>query len=267
MEDNSNAIAVLNKVLGAAMSLPGVKVNRKEFLFGKLMPYCNQENTLKAINGNPTKVIDIAILDKIADSVISSHTTKVTAISAVAGVPGGLAMAATIPADIAQYYWHTLVVSQKLAYIYGWPDLLDKDGNLSDDAVNLLTVFLGVMSGVAVANEGINKAARAFSVQVVKRLPKMALTKTVIYPIAKQVAKWLGIQLTKENFAKALGKAIPVLGGIISGGITLSTFLPQARRLKKKLQEQTDLFKNAKETTDTTNAEEVEYEDVSSDTD
>ena len=267
MEDNSKAIAVWNKVLGAAMSLPGVKVNRKEFLSGKLLPYCTHENALKAINGNPTKVIDIAILNKIADSVISSHTTKVTAISAVAGLPGGIAMAATIPADIAQYYWHTLVVSQKLAYIYGWPDLLDKDGNLSDDAVNLLTVFLGVMSGVAVANEGINAAARALSVQVVKRLPKMALTKTVIYPIAKQVAKWLGIQLTKENFAKAIGKAIPVLGGIISGGITLSTFLPQARRLKRKLQKQADLFKNAKETIDTKNVEDVEYEDVSSDTD
>jgi hypothetical protein len=43
--------------------------------------------------------------------------------------------------------------------------------------------------------------------------------------------------------------------------------LPQARRLNRKLQKQADLFKNAKETIDPKNAEDVEYEDVSSDTD
>ena len=267
MEDNSNAIAVWNKVLSAALSIPGVKVNRKEFLFSKLMPYCTEEEIMNAINGNPTKVIDSTILNKIADSVISAHTIKVTALSTAAGIPGGFAIAATIPADLAQYYWHTLVVSQKLAYIYGWPDLLDKDGQLSDDSVNLLTVFLGVMSGVAVANEGINAAARALSKQVVKRLPQMALTKTIIYPIAKQVAKWFGIQLTKQNFAKAIGKAIPFVGGIISGGITLATFRPETRRLKKKLMEQAELFKNPQASSKNDNAEDVEYEDVSLDTD
>ena len=38
-------------------------------------------------------------------------------------------MAATIPADLAQDFWHAIVLSQKLAYLYGWPDLLE-DGEL-----------------------------------------------------------------------------------------------------------------------------------------
>ena len=35
-------------------------------------------------------------------------------------------MVGTVPADLAQFYWHTLVLAQKLAYLYGWPDLSDK---------------------------------------------------------------------------------------------------------------------------------------------
>lgn len=66
----------------------------------------------------------------------------------------------------------------------------------------------------------------------------MALTKTAIYPLIKQIAKWIGISLTKSSFAKALGKVIPIVGGAISGGLTLATFRPQAKRLQKKLQEQ-----------------------------
>ena len=41
-------------------------------------------------------------IDKIADSIIQNERLKVSGISAALGAPGGAAMAATIPADIAQ---------------------------------------------------------------------------------------------------------------------------------------------------------------------
>ena len=91
------------------------------------------------------------------------------------------------------------------------------------------------MMGVSVANEAIQQLAQNFAKQIVKRLPKYALTKTVIYPIVKQVAKWIGVKLTKESFAKGLGKVVPVLGGVISGGLTYVTFKPGAKKLKKTL--------------------------------
>ena len=49
--------------------------------------------------------------------------------------------------------------------------------------------------------------------------------------------------MTKQSFSKALGKVIPVLGGVISGGITLATFRPSAKRLQKQLQEGMVCFK------------------------
>ena len=80
------------------------------------------------------------------------------------------------------------------------------------------------MMGVAIANEGIQQIAQRLSGEVVKRLPQKALTQTVIYPIVKQVAKWIGIKLTKESFAKGISKAIPVVSGAISGGLTYVSF-------------------------------------------
>ena len=51
------------------------------------------------------------------------------------------------------------------------------------------------------------------------------------------MAKWIGIKLTKESFAKGLGKVVPFLGGVISGGLTYATFKPGAKKLKKTLHE------------------------------
>lgn len=232
-----------NQVMVAAMAVPGIKVNRASFLQEELSNRHIGQNTISlCIQENPVKHLDIAKLDAIAKACIKNHTLKVTAISAAAGIPGGFAMIGTLPADAAQYYYHVLKVVQKLAYIYGYPSLLDENGNLTDNAINVLTVFVGVMFGVSLANQALSKMSQALAEQVVKRLPRMALTKTVWYPIIKQIAKWLGIKVTKDSFAKGAAKVVPILGGGLSGGITYITFKPQANRLMKHLREDSEVF-------------------------
>ena len=197
----------------------------------------SEEQVKQAVKERPTNIVSRDIIDKIANSCINSHTTKVTAISAAAGLPGGLALAATIPADLAQYYWHVFVLAQKLAYLYGFPDLRDEEGNLSDTACDILTLFVGVMMGTSIANQAVKNVSQELAKQVVKRLPQQALTKTAWYPLVKNVAKWIGIKLTKDLTAKGIGKMIPVLSALISGALTLATFRPCAKRLQRKLQE------------------------------
>lgn len=258
----TNEVSVWNKVMATAMDIPGVKVDREAFLTKELRPYCTKDELEKAIK-NPVGVISQERIDTLANACIRNQTAKVTAISAAAGVPGGLAMVATIPADMAQYYWHTFVLAQKLAYLYGIPDLRDEDGNLTETSQDMLTLFVGVMMGAAAANNAIKNVSKAFAVQVAKRLPQKALTKTVYYPIIKQVAKWIGVNLTKASFAKGVGKAIPVVGGVISGGLTLATFRPAAKRLQKKLREQMyDIKADVDNATTETLKEDVDYEDV-----
>ena len=57
-------------------------------------------------------------------------------------------MLGTIPADLMQYYAHALRIMQKLAYLYGWGELLPNDRDADDDTIGVLAVFFGVMLGV-----------------------------------------------------------------------------------------------------------------------
>ncbi|MBF4635151.1 hypothetical protein ITJ38_12110 [Agreia pratensis] len=159
-----------------------------------------------------------------------------TAISAATGLPGGLALFATIPADTAQYFAHMLRISQKLAYLHGWPELFARDGDEADDETqDLLTLFMGVMFGVQTANKAVGVVAARLAEQAARQLPNRALTKGVVYPIVKKVALRLGEQMTKSIFAKSVAKAIPLVGSVISGGFTLAAFVPMAKRLNRHL--------------------------------
>ena len=135
-------------------------------------------------------------------------------------------MMATIPADLTQYYGFVIRVAQELAYIYGWKELSSDSSELDSDTESQLIVFIGVMSSVSAANGTI---ARLFGEQAMKAVEKKvaakALTKTWYYPIAKKIAAMLGQRMVKETFAEGVSKAVPVLGGAISGGLTFATVI------------------------------------------
>jgi hypothetical protein len=153
-------------------------------------------------------------------------------------MPGGVAMAATIPADIAQYYGYMLRATQKLMYLYGFPeiDLEEKGQTFDSETMNILIICMGVMYGAVGANNALKAIAKALASGVEKQLLCKALTKGTIYPIVKSVAKWFSVKMTKEVFAGFFKKAIPVVGGVIGGGITYLSFKPCCDKLKESLQ-------------------------------
>ena len=199
-----------------------------------------QEIIEKAIATTPALAgIDSKEIDKIANEVIKFERNCVSGISAALGAPGGLAMAATIPADIAQYYGYTLRATQKLLYLYGFPDIRNGEDSLQLDheTINTIILCMGTMNGVAGANNAVKGMAKALAVGVEKKLLNMALTKGTVYPIVKGVARWFGVRMTKALFAGFFKKAIPVVGGIVGGGITFFSFKPCCLRLKEVLQD------------------------------
>jgi hypothetical protein len=155
----------------------------------------------------------------------------VSSVSFATGLPGGWWVAGTVPADLTQFFWHTLVILQKLAYLYGWPELLSEEGELDDETLLILTVFIGVMFGAESAGKILSDLAERVAAQVLKRLPRETLTKWGLYRLAREVAKWIGIKLTKESFARVLSKLVPILGGLISGTITWIAFTLMTNRL------------------------------------
>ena len=223
--------------LSTASTLPMVHIDRKKFLLKELIKFYPKEKVDIAIQNNPAYAgIDISTIDKIANSCINYETNKVSSISFAAGIPGGFAMAGTIPADITQYFAHILRILQKLIYLYGWEEILPEDGSIDDDTSNIITLFVGVMFGVNGAASTITKISASAAQKASKNIAAKALTKGTLYPIVKKIAQALGVKMTKDIFARGVSKAIPIIGGIASGGLTYITYKPMAYKLKKHLE-------------------------------
>ncbi|MFD4239040.1 hypothetical protein [Streptomyces sp. NPDC058542] len=234
---SENAESRFSALLVGAARLPGVRIDREAYLRTALSRHCSEDELRRAIAETPAAAgIPLAVLDRVANESIRYETAKVSAVSAAAGIPGFIALPATVPADVAQYVAHMLRIAQKLAYLYSWPDLFSVDNDDLDDATKgVLTLFFGVMFGTQSANAAVGKVAGMMSEQVAKKLPQQALTKGVVYPIVKKVAGYLGVEMTKQTFAKSVSKAIPLVGAVVSGGLTFATFRPMSRRLKTHL--------------------------------
>ncbi|MEU0134295.1 hypothetical protein ABZ172_09705 [Streptomyces sp. NPDC006296] len=234
---SENPESRFSALLVGAARLPGVRIDREAYLRTALARHCSEDDVRRALEETPAAAgIPLDVLDRVANESIRYETAKVSALSAAAGIPGFIALPATVPADLAQYVGHMLRVAQKLAYLYSWPDLFSVDNEDLDDATkSVLTLFFGVMLGTQSANAAVGKVAEAMSQQAAKKLPQKALTQGVLYPVVKKIAGYLGVEMTKQTFAKSVSKAIPLVGAAVSGGLTFATFRPMSRRLKAHL--------------------------------
>lgn len=239
VDQNGNGEIDIEDVIIMGLKVPGIRIDRASFLQRELQKNFPQDVIDDAIEKNPMHAgIPAKSIDRIADEVIKYERACVSGISTALGMPGGVAMAATIPADIAQYYGYMLRATQKLMYLYGFPEIdMEEQGQSFDsETINILIVCMGVMYGAAGANNALKAMAKALAAGVEKQLLRKALTKGSIYPIVKSVAKWFSVKMTKEVFAGFFKKAIPVIGGVIGGGITFLSFKPCCDKLKSSLQ-------------------------------
>lgn len=241
LDVNGNGEIDIEDIIIIGMLTPGVKINRADFLSKELKNKCTPEVIKKAIETTPSQAnIPIEIIDQVADSIIQMERNLVSGISAALSAPGGVTMIATLPADIAQFYGYMLRTAQKLMYLYGFPQIdteQNNDGVFDSATINLLTISLGVMYGVGSANVALKAMAKALGKGVEKQLLKASLTKGIIYPIVKSVAKYFNVKMTKQVFAGFFKKSIPVVGGVIGGGITYLSFKPCCDNLKLSLRE------------------------------
>ena len=239
IDQNGDNRLTVEDVIIAGLKIPGIRIKRDEFLKKEFIVHYKEDIVNGIIEKNPAALnIPMKKVDEIADSVIQYERLQVSGISAALSMPGGIAAVATLPVDIAQYYGYMLRATQKLLYLYGFPEIEINDEQLLDSAtMNTIILCLGVMYGVAGANTALRKIAKALSVGVEKKLINTALTKGTIYPIVKAVAKWFNVRMNKKIFAGFFKKSIPVVGGVIGGGLTYATFKPCCERLKNTLKE------------------------------
>ena len=236
IEDNKEITSdiMLEEIICKAIQIPGVKVDRNKFL---AEIFSSKVDLLEnIINNGPIGVgITREEINNIANRLIMKRTSQSSIASFAAGIPGRLAMAATIPADILQFFGMSLRLAQELSYLYGADDLWE-NGKIDDEKVkNQLILYCGVMFGVSGAVSGVRILSTQVAKTALKKIPQKALTKTFWYPMIKKICSFVGYTLTKKTLASGVSKAIPVIGGVISGTINFASMMPMARKLNDTL--------------------------------
>lgn len=228
----NNEKTALVDILSEALSIPGVKVNRESFLvqtFPKVEPAIREQILAEGpVRAGFTK----EELHRIASNIITRYTWTSTGASFLTGLPGGVAGTAIgISADTMQYFGIALRLAQEISYLYGAEDLWNDNSINLDAVMNRFVLYFGVMLGAGGAAATMRVAFAALGKQVLKKLPQKALMKTFYYPIIKSIAKFFGKQMTKTTFAKGVSKVVPLIGGVVSGGITFATMPPMGNKL------------------------------------
>ena len=102
------------QVLQQVVKLPVVKVDREKFLVEKFSKELDRKDIATLLEQGPTSLLPQESLDRVAKSCIKDNVLLASGTSVLAGLPGGLAMAITIPTDIAQFYAFSLKLAQEL---------------------------------------------------------------------------------------------------------------------------------------------------------
>ncbi len=238
MDKNQSAIdPAFSGVISAAIQIPGIKVNRETFLLDQLKPETPERSRVLIEKGPVGAGYPRSELKRLAHKLVNTRTITSSAVSFAAGIPGGLAMAGTVSADLVQFYAVALRLAQEIAYLYGEEDLWTSTSPDPKKVNDQLILYCGVMLGASGASQAVRLLSSSLSKQALKKLPQKALMSTLYYPIVKHIAKALGLRMTKSIFAKGVSKIIPIVGGVLSGGLTLATMRPMGIRLIDTLDE------------------------------
>lgn len=218
------------QTVGAVAKLPVVRVDRETFLRKQ---FADSEHLDAIINNGPHAVFTPEALEKRAKAIVRNSTAKTAAVSFTAGLPSNVAlMVPAGAADVASYFGFALNMAQQLAYLFGEDDLFDGGADdISEEAKVRIIAYLGVMFGAGGAAALVNSVSKQAGANVGKKVASQALTKTAWYPLVKKTGALVGQQVTKKTVEKTITKAVPVIGGVVSGGLTLVTFRPMGHRL------------------------------------
>ena len=213
-----------------ALKIPKVKVNREAFLRDC---FANQGILIHQILAEGPVASDFSDieLEDIASKLILRRTSESSAMSFAAGIPGGLAIAATIPADTLQFFAMSLRMTQELAYLFGARDFFACEGEEGVFVRYLLICSLGAMYGIDGAAAATRLLSAHLSLRATGGIPQRATTREFWDIVVKRISRELTLRLTTDTASKGIAKLIPVIGGFFSGGMTFFAMRPMGEKL------------------------------------
>lgn len=218
------------QTVGAVAKLPVVRVDREGFLRKE---FAGSPHLDKIIQDGPQSVYTVEALEKKAKVLVHRSTLKTSAVSFAAGLPANpVLMLPAGAADVASYFGFAINMAQQIAFLFGEDEIFDGgDDQISEAAKVRIIAYLGAMFGASGAAALVSQVSKKAGANVGKKVAGQALTKTLWYPVVKKVGALIGQKITKKTVEKTITKAVPVVGGVVSGGLTFVTFKPMGHRL------------------------------------
>lgn len=218
-----------------AVDNPATRVDREQFLREIMFAYKPNMTQIEQQNflNNPVRAIGINEINYIADKIIKNSVWKTTGLSFLAGLPGGVLGIAAAAPDIAQNLCYYIILSQKLAYIYG-VNFYETNISSSEYRNSSALLCLGFMFDVdnvdALIQKILDSAWKNSGKEIVEYLMK-----TAGYVLARKILTNLGERLAQKGASNILGKAVPIMGGLLSGSMTFASFKKSASDMQQKL--------------------------------
>ncbi|UNC90826.1 hypothetical protein [Candidatus Contubernalis alkaliaceticus] len=223
-------------LLKKSIRLPGTRVNREEFLKKELHHFYKSDMVEQAAAAYPQHTaVSSEVLEQVARRCINRHAVMITFLSFLAGMPGGWWMLVTIPMDLTQFYCQTLRLSQKLAYLYGWPDIFEGSG--SKEPMLKMNLLWGAMFGSREAALLAGKLSKRLTVQATKEITQRFAARVGLYNLFVQGAKWIGVTFTQESLETGFVRTVPLVGGFVSAVISLILIKTMSYNLLKFLRD------------------------------
>ena len=191
----------LVEIIKTALQIPGVKVDRKTFLQAQFSDLPVEARNDIVLRGPVAAKCTRGELKKKAQNVVNERTLMSTGASFLAGLPGGIAMAATIPADMLQFYAVALRLAQEIAYLYGEEDMWASAVEDNEKVTEQLLIYCGVMfgaPGVKLLTKGILVKTLAKSVPLVGGVVSGGFTLATMGPMGTRLVE----MFDKEKYEK-----------------------------------------------------------------
>lgn len=230
------SIALWDEMLTLSLKIYGTKIDRQEWLVRRLRPFVDFSAIERLYQETPSEIVSEKLVDYLAKEEIRRHTRMATTTSATAGLLGGITLWVGVPSDVIQYYAHLVALVQKMAYLYGWQDMMPH-GEVTSETRAKITLMIGGAMEIPNANRALHQIASTSRPHTARELLCTQDPEAPTSKVLKEIATMLSIQISKSIASGVIAKSIPILGAITSGAVSFYTFKPLGTRLRQTLRD------------------------------
>lgn len=237
-------VSVWDSIMKATLLLPFAKIGRSSYLHSLLKNHLAPDDIQRALATAPTKVMGVKNISKLAQKEARKNVWYATLFSFITAIPTNWLMWPAIVIDLLQFQINVFLISQKLLFLYGKNDI-ENETQINEKANRLMLIVSTIMIGKQKLSRVAKSAAGMVGKQIVERYGTRLLSKFIVFNTLRQIAKWMGISLTKTMLVDGINMLIPIICAAISALVSYALISPMAKKLQSHLRQ--ELEKELKE--------------------